>query len=361
MEYKGDKMDQQYDEISLRELIENLLKNKRLIALMIVGALIIASAYTFFIVNDVYESRATIQVNLGNIIDSQIQKDGTNIEVYKEQIKSNDVLSAVIDELQLDMMVENLAQKITISNEQSSNFITIIVSDSDPQVATDIANSVVNQFIIKMNTIALNQYKNKEVTMVSEYEDNRFLLEEAIRKNKALIISLGDELHNISPTFTVDKNILEDAFTTQLAKSISNDLSEMTKFKVLNEEVNPVYVSTLERVTNEKIDLLTNQEALVSLENQYNYDTAKLLEDIKKQEALIDALKVGVGDAKTTARLSQNNVVVVSDAVKPNYPVTSNKTLSLAIGGVLGLMLGVFIALFKEYWIKSKPSSIAHS
>ena len=42
-------MDEQYDEISLRELIENLLKNKKLIALITIGVLVIASIYIFII------------------------------------------------------------------------------------------------------------------------------------------------------------------------------------------------------------------------------------------------------------------------------------------------------------------------
>ena len=42
-------------------------------------------------------------------------------------------------------------------------------------------------------------------------------------------------------------------------------------------------------------------------------------------------------------------------------PVAPNKKMNIAIAAVLGLMLGVFIAFFIEYWKSSDPKTVGQS
>jgi len=52
------------DEISLRELIEALLKEKVLIAIITVGVLILAALYTLVVLKPVYESETMVTIDL---------------------------------------------------------------------------------------------------------------------------------------------------------------------------------------------------------------------------------------------------------------------------------------------------------
>lgn len=61
--------------------------------------------------------------------------------------------------------------------------------------------------------------------------------------------------------------------------------------------------------------------------------------------------------------MNVNNVSTLDVAVTPNSPVSPNKTLNIAIGAVLGIMLGVFIVFLKEYLdntVKTKEDVARH-
>jgi succinoglycan biosynthesis transport protein ExoP len=45
---------------------------------------------------------------------------------------------------------------------------------------------------------------------------------------------------------------------------------------------------------------------------------------------------------------------VVAPAFPPEKPVQPRKMLNMAVAGVLGLMIGVFLAFFLHYWETSK-------
>jgi len=45
---------------------------------------------------------------------------------------------------------------------------------------------------------------------------------------------------------------------------------------------------------------------------------------------------------------------LIDQPIKPKYPIKPNKRQNVVISGVISLMFGVFLALFIEYWEKSK-------
>jgi len=56
---------------------------------------------------------------------------------------------------------------------------------------------------------------------------------------------------------------------------------------------------------------------------------------------------------KKSADVGETSIIVLSKAIPPVKPVAPNKAMNLAIATVLGLMVGAFVAFFKEYWIRS--------
>ena len=54
-----------------------------------------------------------------------------------------------------------------------------------------------------------------------------------------------------------------------------------------------------------------------------------------------------------SSEIGDSSILIVSKAVVPQTPVSPRKALNLAIAGVLGVMIGVFVVFFKEYWENS--------
>ncbi len=441
---------QVYDEISLRELIESLIKNKKIIAIITLSIVVLSGIYTFLLSDKIYEGKAVIQVNQSEIYTSQSPanvdelleginiNNGSTIEAYKEQILSIDVMLRVKQELELENITPNqLAKKISLLNNSNVNLITIVVKDTDYKLATDIANSVAKQFAlyigdiqtkqltnstyiletqlenekekldnallelksllsevrdtsliqseINASTDALNKYKSEVITLDSNYKDLVFETTEEIRAGEKRLKAYDKLLNSIDESFLLDKNILDDAFITQLSSSLSSNLSQIMKLKISNEEINPVYVSTLEKYVTEKISILENKEKLATLDNNFEYKKVSLEENISTLETVIDNLKAEfaereiderlvnkrVDTAQTTydafydkleltrvaisAKVSENNIITVSEALESNIPVSPNTTLNIAISSILGLIMGIFVAFFKEYWVNTKP------
>ena len=67
---------------------------------------------------------------------------------------------------------------------------------------------------------------------------------------------------------------------------------------------------------------------------------------LEKYEEIRITKSSAIGDA---------SIIIISPAVEPTNPVAPNKKMNIAIAAVFGLMLGVFIAFFIEYWKTSAP------
>lgn len=146
-------------EISLRELIEILLKNKAIIAVITIVCVFISGIFSFFVMDPVYEAQAKLIVSdlvskqqsseAPSIIDSLTPYPDFYIESYKEQIKNPEILSKTIEELQLDpeeYTISSLAKAITIDQTTGTNIIRVKVKNTDPELAAKIANSVAVNF-----------------------------------------------------------------------------------------------------------------------------------------------------------------------------------------------------------------------
>lgn len=102
------------EEISLRELIETLLKGKKIIAIFTMVAILLGVVFTFASQSDVAEARTIISYNYEGI-EKGLSPAGTKLDL--EQIKSPLILNEVITELELDkdgITADNLRRNMDI-------------------------------------------------------------------------------------------------------------------------------------------------------------------------------------------------------------------------------------------------------
>jgi len=300
------------EEISLRELIEILLKGKKIIIGCTIFAIILAAIVTFFIISPIYEAvsvlsiqsiayetysgntnstniflnddnldwKAFSQIYAENIQDSRflisslIKYPSMTEEAYKNKLTSHEILNKVKLEVPSikNSSIESLRSKINITSKDG--LFTIKVKDPDPQTAANIANLLVEKFITYMD-----KYN-------SEYIDN---------------------------------------LNRYIASAIEKQEKDM---EVLVAEV-------------EKSELSKDNNKFEQL--HIKYDVSKQIYEVLlfKQEQL-KLIQMKDFDDK--------NVSLIRKAYEPKNPISPNKKLNLTIAAVLGLMIGVFAAFFREYW-----------
>ncbi|KOF09140.1 capsular biosynthesis protein [Planococcus glaciei] len=137
--------------ISLQDLFKTLKKRLGMIALLTILAITIAGVVSFLVLTPIYESSTQILVNqektdATQAINQNIQADLQLINTYSVIIKSPAILDQVQNELNLDMTVEELNQKITVDTAENSQVVNVTVQDEDPAQAVDIANMTASVF-----------------------------------------------------------------------------------------------------------------------------------------------------------------------------------------------------------------------
>lgn len=154
------------EEINIKELLSYFISKIYLIIIIVL--VFAANGYLYFahIQTPKYHSSTTIilvsekeDTNTSNIsLNQQL------VSTYSEIVKNRSVLNKVINKLDLNMTVKELAEKITVTSVDKTEIIKIEVSDSDNVLARDIASEITNTFITEVNDI----FKLQNVTILSE-------------------------------------------------------------------------------------------------------------------------------------------------------------------------------------------------
>lgn len=137
--------------ISLQDLFKTVKKRIGLIALMTLLAITIAGVVSFLVLTPMYQTSTQILVNqeaseAAQLTNQNIQTDLQLINTYSVIIKSPAILDEVSSQLNLDMSVEQLNEKITVSTAENSQVVNVTVQDEDPAQAVDIANTTAKVF-----------------------------------------------------------------------------------------------------------------------------------------------------------------------------------------------------------------------
>lgn len=137
--------------ISLKALFQILRKRLWLITLVTIIAAIISAVVSFFVITPVYQTSTQILVNqakneqqLYNV--GAVQTNVQLISTYNDIIKSPAILDKVISSLSLEKSSELLSEQIQVASSENSQVAQIIVQDTDPKRATEIANTVATVF-----------------------------------------------------------------------------------------------------------------------------------------------------------------------------------------------------------------------
>lgn len=175
----------EYDEIDLREILHIIRKHIISIILVPIFFAVIGGLLSFFVISPVYESSTTIIIRQNKGANEQINKTDVDlgkslIYTYAEMAKSYTVLDNTKKSLNLEELDE---KKISVSPVKDTQILKVSVQDKNPQLATDIANTLVDEFTHEVVRIT----KTDNVAVV----DSARLPEDPIKPNKLLNIIIS--------------------------------------------------------------------------------------------------------------------------------------------------------------------------
>lgn len=133
-------------ELDLRELFYYLKKRIWIVALVTALCMVLGLAVSVFLIQPKYTASTRVYVlnraNETSVVYSDIQISTYMLYDYQVLITGQNVTKEVISQLGLNMTPNQLASRINVSSESNTRVLQIDVTDSSPQRAADIVNSV---------------------------------------------------------------------------------------------------------------------------------------------------------------------------------------------------------------------------
>jgi Capsular polysaccharide biosynthesis protein len=322
-------------EISLREIIEIVLKGKWVIIVVTGVVVLLVAILNFFVLSPVYESNSMVRI-------AESGKEGVKpIEMnsFIETVKSDAAINRLIEKLNLDPAVHtinSLKEQISTEVIKEINVMKIKVSGSDALLNTNIANFLAYELGNRVDSTARSR---------SIVEDQRKLkdLSDEVESTKKQLEEAKSQLAVIPEKQKTTQAISENPLLTVVAQRGGEATRDFLGLQLESETVNPAYTAVQTQIANISISLtkLVTEEANINKRIQENTDK-------------INALGNQIQQEKLTARVSDRllggeQAIFVSPALEPLSPVGPNKILNMAIAAVLGGMVSVLYVFLSNY------------
>ncbi|UVE19028.1 Wzz/FepE/Etk N-terminal domain-containing protein [Pseudomonas sp. LS44] len=339
------------DEIDLLELVQSLWKQKLLISLVIVVVMGLAASYAFLSV-PVYESKSSIlpprladiaAYNMGrseaelpdftvekvySIFTQNLRSDGLRREFFEEVYLPAETVSQVAKAK--DQLWENFNNKLSVSNPDMKNSpqrFAVTVQSVEPGRTAEWANMYVERAANKTRQDMADTVAAEISARVRSTQSRISVLRESARKLRE------DRIARLSEALMVADKVALQAPQVKASRTSSD--GELKQFV----DGNLMYMRGAKAIRAE-LDVLQNRK---------NDDP--FITDLRKLENKLDFL------AKVSVSPDGVEVFTLDSAAEvPETPIKPRKALILALGLVLGGMLGVFIALIRGMLAKRRES-----
>ncbi|MGE4284166.1 MAG: GumC family protein [Clostridia bacterium] len=332
------------EEISLREIIEVLLKGKWIIAIFTAVCVFLSGIYSVFLMEPIYNAKSTLMVSpvivegaddpnnkFSDLVGSLSQYPQMTLDTYMEQVKTPKVLNAVIQELKLDEKYEmtrsSLSSIIEVGSPKNTNLIYITVEHKDSKLAADIANAVSNRFVDFISDKLQEQTGKSAEFIAEQLEVEKVSLEKSTQelttflakprgvdelrqelssklsqltefKTKVTQVKIDNEstsaalskarqaLDTTPVTLKTTKSLASDALMSQIAvENSGQQLKDLAGLQMTDEQLNPAYTSLLLNVKNYEIQL-----------TQYTAQLSSITREIETRQKEIEQLQAELAE-----------------------------------------------------------------
>jgi len=244
----------------------------------------------------------------------------------------------------------------------------ILYLDEETKINIEQLANFQSQEIEVNNQIVENKAELAEVHRQLEKQAETYISSKTITTNPA-VRELQSQLTNLEiqlPTLLekYSKGSPQVSEAEIKIREIKNKISEKVA-EIVGSKVsarNPIYQTLLAQVVTLEttlISLETKKESLASSVKEYESRLerlpdkelylARLERAIKVSESTYIILLEKYQEARINEAMELGDIRIIDEARIPEDPIKPNKKLNLAIGGILGLMLGVMLTFFMEY------------
>ena len=135
-------------QLDIMLLLRRIWEKKVLIVLVTLIFTAVSLAVSIFLVTPQYSSTTKVYVvnqtkdEKKAITTQDVQLGSLLVKDYKEIILSNKVMEEAAEKSGTDLTTKELAKKVSVEAPKDTRIISITVQDKDPQVASDLANTV---------------------------------------------------------------------------------------------------------------------------------------------------------------------------------------------------------------------------
>lgn len=342
---------------------------------------------------------------------------------------------AISEEEKEEDIILQVRESITVNALKNTNIIEINSENTNPQLASIIANNTASVFVEESRSINRSrateakrfieeqlieketelkqaeeeklEYKRQEnilyldeetkinIEQLANFQSQEIEANNQIVENKAQLTEVHRQLGKQAETYISSETIttnpdvrqlksqltnLEIQLPTLLEKyskgspqvseaeikirEIKNKISEKVA-EIVGSKVstrNPIYQTLLAQVVTLETTLISleaKKESLASSVKEYEdrlerlpdkeLYLARLERAIKVSESTYIILLEKYQEARINEAMELGDIRVIDEARIPKSPIKPNKKLNLAIGGILGLMMGVMLVFFLEY------------
>ncbi len=335
------------DEIDLKELIMALWKRKRMIVSFTLIVAIVAGIFSIFILSPVYKTSLNIVISMPETFHTKYGEYELPIstnEQYINLITSNDVLINTIKDMGYDsdkISIEKLNKRIEIEKYEANsdtvrNSFMVTVSADNPEEVLKLAQSLFKNYIIFMDVMtkerAVNYYSEFYNIELKSLQNSLDVVMATLKNNEELLVKTPSIIGGVK------SNV-----------GIQSQLNSNSDYVVPVDVANPNYI----KIEN---DIVQNKQSIYGIETT-----------MKKYEQYIEELSVekqAINKYYETGRVEklisditgvvETNVYLPSPPVAPTKKTSPRNALNIAIGSVIGGILGVMTALAKEYCFKEE-------
>ena len=344
------------DEISLIELWNVLAGRWRLIAATTLLATLIAIVYALTI-PPLYKATAYFlppsEQDVAPIGDAGVQDVSADeaYSLFKQMLSSKSLL----DHYKSEHSLEGNPSLIINSDNKIPGSLNLSIEWHDPDEAADWANGlsemanklVVEQLLSNIDYRLRQQIENVEYTISSKRkfakkrrEDRIVVIGESLEIVNAQIENTISLLQKFSQSYANHESTQQEILKTHLKLSNESTALQTEKVMLQNRSSDDPFIPRLDDLEDEKVTLLnrTSDDPFIPG-----------LSQLEKELVRLKSINI--------SNTSINTYTLDQPALSSSYPIKSNRRRIITLGGIIGLMGGVFLAFLLNFIQNQKNRS----
>jgi len=293
----------------------------------------------------------------------------SDIETEIETIKGRDIAETVIKELKLDKKEENsklewrqiilkFQTMLKVGQKNRTNLVDVTAIGDSPREAKDIANQVATEYIRMSEASSKKKWDNLISQMAVKLKE----AEDALERSRQLLheYEAKEGIVTAFSSLLVGGGASKEGYGTQYAVPEISQAVAALKVNVMQMEIqmeglrkylpegNPEVIRLKTNISDNKQRLQQEEKKTIGKYNK-QFALTDLAVRVAFNQQLYSSLVTKHEELKAQYIMQNKVPEIVESALEPIYPTNPKKWLSLMLGGVLGLFLGLGFAFFREY------------